>query len=335
MSAVDRAAAFQDDILAEPETLERLLDAYAAPNGPLNAVPGGGGERPRVLLVGLGSSRFAAVDAATRLRASGIASWAEIAGTDGGTEPSCDLVVVAVSASGRTAEVVDTIARHRGTSLVIGVTNSPEEPVGRNADVVLPLLAGTETSGIACRTWQATTVVLELLGRQLAGLRPDADTLRPTVPALTALIEGRADWLDPAADLLDRAPAVAVLGPVQNAGVAEQVALMLREAPRLPASAHETGEWLHTAIYTALPGYRAVLLASSPRDAEVVRTIRGRGGATITVGALAGAPAELSSTLRIGVPDAPAVGAALLRGTVGELLAAALWTRASTLLKGT
>ena len=31
---------------------------------------------------------------------------------------------------------------------------------------------------------------------------------------------------------------------------------MLREAPRLPAHAYETGDWLHTGVYLALPGHR-------------------------------------------------------------------------------
>ena len=56
------------------------------------------------------------------------------------------------------------------------------------------------------------------------------------------------------------------------------MALMLREGPRLRAAAHETADWLHTGIYTALPGYRALLLSGSPADPEIERVVARRGG---------------------------------------------------------
>ena len=56
---------------------------------------------------------------------------------------------------------------------------------------------------------------------------------------------------------------------------------MLREAPRLPAHAWETADWLHTAVYLAMPGHRAVLFPGSPADAEVIDTVRRRGGEVV------------------------------------------------------
>jgi hypothetical protein len=106
---------------------------------------------------------------------------------------------------------------------------------------------------------------------------------------------------------------------------------MLREAPRLDAHAHETGDWLHTAIYTAFPGHRALLIPGSPRDEDVVRTIRQRGGTTIQLGP------GTSSTGAIPIPplgDLPDGAWPLVASTVAELLAATLWQRADGLLKG-
>ena len=79
---------------------------------------------------GSGSSLFASMDAASR--ASGGVVWRRGRTTrpPTGPPPSKDLVLVAVSASGRTREVVDVAQRHRGTSLVIGVTNVPRLAAG-------------------------------------------------------------------------------------------------------------------------------------------------------------------------------------------------------------
>ena len=71
---------------------------------------------------------------------------------------------IAISASGRTPEVIEAARRHRGSSLVVGLTNDPGSPLAGEADIVLPLLAGEERSGVASRTFRATVAVLGLVG---------------------------------------------------------------------------------------------------------------------------------------------------------------------------
>ena len=147
MTAADRAAMLLEDVLGEPRMLAHLLDAYATPGGPLAAVP----EIPalsRIVFAGLGSSRYAALDAATALRADGRSAWVEFASGDMATPPARDVVLVAISASGSTPETVAAAERHRRKSLVIAVTNRAESPLAEAGDVTLPLLAGIETSGV-------------------------------------------------------------------------------------------------------------------------------------------------------------------------------------------
>ena len=328
----DRSELLSADILAAPEALANLLDAYGGATSPLHAIERGHMRRHgrRVALIGLGSSRYAALGAASRLRVAGIAAWADFASDTAGPEPAADLVVVAISASGATAEVVATARRHRGRSLVIAVTDAPDPRLAAEADVVLPLYAGIEASGIATRTYRATVAVLALLADRLTGdATAGVDRLRPAVDGLAGVLEGRDAWLGTAADLFDGAAAIDVIGQAADQGTVEQAALMLREAPRLPASAHETADWLHTAIYLALPGHRALLFSGSPVDGDVVRVIAGRGGATATVGApVAGAALDIP----VGVPlpadtRAPSVIDGLVRPVVAELLAAELWRR--------
>ena len=274
MTVEDRAAALLEDVLGEPQMLEALLDAYAARGGPLAALP----EYPassRIAFAGLGSSRYAALDAATALRGAGRAAWVEFASADVATPAARDVVLVAVSASGSTRETVAAAERHRGASLVVAVTNRPESPLAAAADIVLPLFAGVETSGVSSRTFLATTAVLALLTGQ------PVEALRPAVDGLERLLAGRSDWLPAAAEALDGAEAIGVLAPAGLQGDAEQAALLLREGPRLLASAHEATDWAHTAIYTALPGYRAVLLPGIDGADTLAGVIAGRGGAVV------------------------------------------------------
>ena len=67
-----------------------------------------------IVFTGLGSSRYAALSIAPRLRARGVNAWVEFASSAQAASPAPDLIVVAISASGRTPEVVDAARRHRG-----------------------------------------------------------------------------------------------------------------------------------------------------------------------------------------------------------------------------
>ena len=67
---------FLRDILAAPDRLEGCLDAYAG-----SAALGALGDARRVVMIGMGSSRFAALPAAALLRSRGVDAVAELAST--------------------------------------------------------------------------------------------------------------------------------------------------------------------------------------------------------------------------------------------------------------
>lgn len=312
--------AFLADILAEPEALAGLLDAYGGLESPLDGI----GDLPerRIVFVGMGSSRFAALAATARLRAAGIDAHAEYASAE--LPPStAGTLVVAVSASGSTAETVEAASRIRGAGRLVAVTGDPDSRLAEGADLVLPLLCGEETGGIACRSYQATVAVLLLLCGRITGLTA-ASTLRPAVGAVTALTAARGEWLAPALEILGGGP-LDVVAPAARLSSAEQSALMLREAPRVRAAACETGDWLHVDVYlTRPPGYRALLLPGSPYDPAFAAWMQQRGCAFVTVGRpVAG------SAFHIGFPGAEDPDVALLtETTAAELLAAEMWRRA-------
>ena len=303
----DRSRLLLEDIYAGPAALEQLLAACDSPGSPLARLFASWPALPRFVFSGLGSSRYAGLIAASDIRAAGGSAWAEYASTSAPTPPAADLVFVAISASGRTADVVNAARRHRGQSLVVAVTNDPDSALAVEADHVLPLFAGTETAGIATRTFRATVAVLALL----AGRTPAS--LVPTVARLASAIDDRDRWVSAMADSIDGSPAIDVLADAHLLGLAEQAALMLREAPRLPATAYDTGDWLHTAVYLAIPGHRSLLFPGGTADSEVVATIERRGGAVLTM------PGE--------VVDPDPFGRAIVESVTAELLAAELWRR--------
>jgi glucosamine--fructose-6-phosphate aminotransferase (isomerizing) len=315
------ADGFLADVLSAPERLARVLDTYGGPSSPLAQLPVDGIER--VLFLGMGSSRFAALTATTHLRARGVEAFAELASSGLPTAPRPGTLVVGISASGGTAETIEALARHRGVSPTAAVTNVPGSAIEAEADVVLPLCAGEEAGGVACVSFQATVAVLLALVGRLAG-EPSLAALDGAVGASAALRDGREAWLDTLVGLAEAARAVHTIAPAERISSALQSALMLREGPRISADAAETGDWLHVDVYLSKhPGYTALLFPGSRFDTGVMEWARARASTIVAVGTPLGG-AALHVPYR-GAAD-PLV-ATLVETGVAELLAAELWRR--------
>ena len=314
-------ALFLADLEAKPAALGGLADAFTS-GDPLRDVPV---SSRRVVLVGMGSSRYAAVDAALRLRAAGIDAVAEYASATTGWPPARDTLLVAISASGESEETIATVDRYRGRSPVVALTDAPRSTIATLANVVVPLGAGEERGGVACRSFQHTQLLLRALEARFGGRPADLPALCDRVAwATDDLLGRRPDWLAEVAATLDGPDGAFLLAPVERLASAEQGALAIREGPRRPAVGCETGDWSHVDVYLAKTlAYRALLFAGSPWDGNALDWLAKRGSVFVSVGA------ELPGTrVPVRYPgDDDAEVAAYTEVVVPELVAAAWWTR--------
>lgn len=268
----------------------------------------------RIVFIGLGSSRFAALPVAAMARATGRDVVVERASAALGTPGGRETIVIAISASGSTPETVAALERHRDAgSATIAVTNVEGSALEGVADRHIPLRAGDEAGGVACRSFQHTIAVL------LATLDAPraAAAVRHAAEATEDLLDRRPSWLSQAIETLGDG-SVFVIAPAERISSAEQGALMFREGPRVHADACETGEWLHVDVYLTKPlDYRAVVFTGSRFDHDVRRWIDDRGGRALLVG---------GDGIRYPHDDDPDV-VLLTETLVPELLAADVWRR--------
>ena len=289
-------AGFLADVLETPAALGRLADAAAG----IEVVAG------RVLVTGMGSSRFAALTAAELAAARGRDVQVEYASTGAPRPPAPGTTVVAVSAGGGSAETLAAARRHAGTGRLVAVTNRSGGALAELADSVVDVRAGVERSGVACRSYTNTLAALHVM------LGADAAALAAAAEASARLLDGRDGWLPGACDAL-AGRAVHVLAPAERIGSAEQGALMLREVPRVRADACETGDWSHVDVYLSRrPGLGLVLLSGSAYEAEAREWARSRGCPVVSVDVPGGSDPVVRS---------------LVEGRVCELIAAELYAR--------
>jgi hypothetical protein len=270
-------------------------------------------DRP-TLVLGMGSSRYAAEPVVRAGRAGGRAVASDLASLARPLPPGTQ--VIAVSAGGTSAEVLAAVQDVRAEDLVV-VTNAPTSPLAAAAGRVVDLSAGVERSGVACRTFRHTVLVMLALLRAPGTPDPAHLALRAARVSddLLATVD---DWLPPVADALDGPDGVWVLGSGPRWAAAQQGALMLREVPRRTAAACETGDWSHVDVYLSLPlDYRVLMLAGSPWDDAALEWLAARGCTWVGVGG--GLPGARASVRHAGEDD-PWV-ATLVEPLIGELLA--------------
>lgn len=275
-------ALFLADLERTPETLDALADHLAA----VRPFAGRLDVSERILLLGMGSSAYAAGVSAARLRHRDVDAAAELASNDLLPPASQRLSVIAISASGASPETVEAVARYRGRAQVVALTNVDGSPLAAAADLVVPMLAGPEPGGVACRSYHHTLALLLALEAEAVGTAMDLPAVvRQAAEAAADLLDRRGDWLPEVARLLDGPTGVYVSAPARRFASAQQSALMVREGPRRPSTACETGDWNHVDVYlTSSLDYRLLLLAGARADAELLGWTTSRSSTVVAVG---------------------------------------------------
>lgn len=317
-------ALFAADLAEKPARLAALADTLAATD-PWHALPQ---DVRRVVLVGMGSSAYAGGVAAARLQARGVEAVCQLASSDLPVQVRDGDVVIAVSAGGGSRETVAAVEHYRDLVPLVLLTNKPESPLAESVPHVVDMLAGVEQGGVASRSFQHTLIQLLALERHLIGLDRDlSDLVRRASDAGADLAARAGTWLPRVRELIDGPDGAHVVAPVSRLASAQQSALMLREGPRRPAYAHETGDWSHVDVYlTKTTDYRMLLLAGSRWEDELLRWCAERGSTVVAVGAdVEGA----AYSLRYAGDDDHDVRL-LAEVLVAELLAADLWAGQGT-----
>jgi glucosamine--fructose-6-phosphate aminotransferase (isomerizing) len=310
---------FLADLEHKPESLGALADSLRG-GDPWQG--SGITESSRVVFLGMGSSHYANCVAAARLREAGIDAVAELASSDLLPRPGKDSVIVVVSASGSSLETLAAAERYQGKARITAMTNVVGSPITSMAGHVVPMLAGSEAGGVACRSFQHTLALHLALESSLVGSGSAVTTITKAAEASGDLLERRPAWLEAFIDAATGPGLTAFVAPNRRLSSAMQSALMMREGPRRLAVGCETGDWSHVDVYlTKTVDYRLVLFAGSRWEPELLAWVKDRGSTLVSIG---GAVPEATVTVRFRHDDQDDVRL-LAEVLVAELSAATMW----------
>ena len=218
-----------------------------------------------ILFTGMGSSFFAPHLASCMLSASGISSYIINAGELLHYHLPLikeDVLLVCISQSGESYEIVKIMDKISAGVTCIGITNEADSTLAKKSRIALVSRAGKEEM-TSTKTYVSTLLVLSIFTRVLAGKwNPGSiPELNDAIRSVETLINTYSEWLAPSMDLLGHPAFVQVIGRGPSYSSVLQGALMIMEAARNPAAGIFGGEFRHGPMEMSKKGFRAIILA--------------------------------------------------------------------------
>jgi glutamine---fructose-6-phosphate transaminase (isomerizing) len=193
---------------------------------------------------------------------------------------------LAISQSGRSPDLVlSARAAREAGAFVIALVNDPASPLSDVAELTVPLLAGTERSVAATKSFVASLLVISHL---VASWTEEEDLHRALADAPRVLREAwDLDW-SPAVAALSGETSLFVIGRGLTLGIAQEAALKLKETCGLHAEAFSAAEVKHGPMALVRPGFPVVMLPPSDEGGEDFEALAGefigRGARVILTG---------------------------------------------------
>jgi glutamine---fructose-6-phosphate transaminase (isomerizing) len=284
---------FLDEIGQQPAALDDTLRFYTSDLRVLVKCQEAFQERyRRILFSGMGGSYFATIPAQLQLLSHGIEALAvetsELLHYQRGLITP-DTMLVLVSQSGYSAEIVKLLDTLDPAAFVIGITNDTQSPLAKRSQICLPIHAGKEET-VSTKTYTSSLSVLYLLAAALTGqsLIHAFTNVHHTIEALDTTLKQAQPLAAEMVNHLGASQALVMLGRGASLASAMTGALVTKETCKFPAEGMSAGQFRHgpMEIVDGRIGF-VVFTGAGETTAltlQMAREIQGHGGRVLVIG---------------------------------------------------
>jgi len=265
------------------------------------------GDFQRVLLTGMGSSFHALHGLELELRSKGYTAFSietselihyhlELLGPE--------TLLVAVSQSGRSVELIRLLGTNRGKSPVIAVTNTADSPLALQADATVLTEAGAEFS-VSCKTYVAGLMALAWLADVLCAndLVQSSAALDRACPLADEYLQGWRDHVQALVQTLDGVRNCFLAGRGTSLAAVGTGALIAKEAAHFPVEGLSSASFRHGPLEMAGEGVFVLVFEGDPRTSALNAALR---DCVLAQGGKSGLIGEHSETPALRLPASPA-----------------------------
>jgi len=181
-----------------------------------------------------------------------------------------DTLLVAVSQSGRSIEMIRLLKENRRRAPIIAVTNTAGSPLSRRSTAMVLTRAGEEYS-VSCKTYVAALLALKFLGDQLCAV-PLARTRKELYAVLPPVTQYLARWKEHVEFMLPRLNGVRQLflvGRGPSLAAVGTGALILKESTQFPAEGLSSASFRHGPFEMVGPETFVLIFAGGSKTREL------------------------------------------------------------------
>jgi glucosamine--fructose-6-phosphate aminotransferase (isomerizing) len=255
------------EIAQQPAVLSGLRKFYTSPG----AIPSKGLRLmvehwpPTVVFTGMGSSMYAAYPAQAYLTSQGIRAliWETAELVDHHRKfLGPDTLLVVVSQSGETAEVLRLLGALPRKEGLVAVCNMETSSLARRANLLLPMMA-SRPAQVGTKTYTCSVAVLMYLAVAIARKPPHPLTqaLMHAIEAQEKIIDRHDELTQPTVEFFDKPHYVALLSRGAELASVYQGALLFKEVAKMGAEPMSAAQFRHGPMEIIDPAHRYIIFA--------------------------------------------------------------------------
>jgi glucosamine--fructose-6-phosphate aminotransferase (isomerizing) len=155
-----------------------------------------------------------------------------------------ETLLIAVSQSGQSAEVLRLLQINGGRSALLAITNTPDSPLAKSADALILTQAGNEFS-VSCKTYVTALLALAWLENLICERDQTMDDLRQAAPAVASYLAKWRDHVNSVSMLLDGIQNLFLVGRGPSLAAVRTGALIIKESDHFPAEGMSSAAFRH------------------------------------------------------------------------------------------
>ena len=241
--------AFLKDVLSQPDSIRGSLDTLIS-EGSIDKLKEIDGRKfKKILFTGMGSSNFCSYGASILLNQNGYTSMVMSASEVLYYEMNLineKTLLVLVSQSGESGEVVKLIRKIPDSITVVAITNNANSTLGRRGNYTFILSVADEES-VTTRTYLSSLMIVDLLAKALLGRLNEGfiDDIRKSIDNLEDFLSSYAETSEKIREFISEPPYFCIIGRGYSLSTVRAGALFIREVAKYPSLDFDSGEFRH------------------------------------------------------------------------------------------